>query len=602
VTTSLARRLAPVIAFVVLDVFMGGAQLSARASGEYRTVEAESLRITIDSEWGSRTAPGYLPVRFDIANLGEARVIEIVAEGTRFFRVMRSGPGAIRFRQAIRLARGDRVHLTVPIPISAESENLRFEIEEDGRTIERFNYIGFQSGIAAADAAVLIVADPSSTFGAIARTWPRTAGPAASMRMMAPGGVRTTASLDFVLEPARLPTNWLGYTSLRAVVIGPAEWNQLNDAQKSALLTWTACGGDLIVPDADLTALFGPRIPPSSPDVAVRGYLFGRIHRPASAEITSSGLATVLSEAQKLQDANWALPPNRALDWGIMAPRGFRLPIPEVSGVPARAYLSILIVFALIIGPVNYWFLWRRRQQVLLVLTAPLVSAIFIVLLAGYVVAGEGLAVSGRAVTFTMLDQARKEAVMRASASLYAAGMTPGGGLRFARDVAVFPIGTDGAGTRDTITLDLTENQRFSSGVVHARAPTNFEEIAWRPARERLTFAAEAGGSGVGVGVINGLDVTITKLLYRSGGRIYSLSSAVPPGGRAVLKPGGIEPAALVPSGLPLSSRFEHLVAHQPEGSYIAVLERSPFWDPGVATVIERHSFHLLLGWPEGQP
>ena len=62
-TTSLARRLAPVIAFVVLDVFMGGARLSARASGEYRTVEAESLRITIDSEWGSRTAPGSLPVR-----------------------------------------------------------------------------------------------------------------------------------------------------------------------------------------------------------------------------------------------------------------------------------------------------------------------------------------------------------------------------------------------------------------------------------------------------------------------------------------------------------------------------------------------------------
>ena len=162
-TTSLARRLVPVIVFVVLGVFMGGARLSARASGEYRTVEAESLRITIDSEWGSRTAPGYLPVRFDIANLGEARVIEIVAEGTRFFRVMRAGPGAIRFRQAIRLARGDRVHLTLPIPISAESENLRFEIEEDGRTIERFNYIGFQSGAGAADAAVLIVADPSST-------------------------------------------------------------------------------------------------------------------------------------------------------------------------------------------------------------------------------------------------------------------------------------------------------------------------------------------------------------------------------------------------------------------------------------------------------
>ena len=112
-----------------------------------------------------------------------------------------------------------------------------------------------------------------------------------------------------------------------------------------------------------------------------------------------------------MQDSNWALPANRARDWGIITARGFRLPIPGVDGVPARAYLSILLVFSLIIGPANYWFLWRKRQQVLLVLTAPLISAVFIVLLAGYVVAGEGLGVRGRAVTFTMLDQVRKQAV-----------------------------------------------------------------------------------------------------------------------------------------------------------------------------------------------
>ena len=150
-----------------------------------------------------------------------------------------------------------------------------------------------------------------------------------------------------------------------------------------------------------------------------------------------------------MQDANWALPANGARDWGTIAARGFRLPIPGVDGVPARAYLSILIVFSLLIGPANYWFLWRKRQQVLLVLTAPLISAMFIVLLAGYVVAGEGLGVRGRAVTFTMLDQVRKQASTRGSMSLYAAGMTPAGGLRFPRDVAVFPIGPDGTGSRD---------------------------------------------------------------------------------------------------------------------------------------------------------
>ena len=141
-TTSAAPRLPWVIALLLAIVV---ARPSARASGEFRTVEVESLRITLDSEWGARTAPGYLPIRFDITNVGEARVIEIVAEGTRFFRMMRppGGAGSVRFRQAVRLARGDHVRFTVPIPIFADSENLRFEIEEDGRTLERFNYLGF---------------------------------------------------------------------------------------------------------------------------------------------------------------------------------------------------------------------------------------------------------------------------------------------------------------------------------------------------------------------------------------------------------------------------------------------------------------------------
>src|SRR6185295_16518704 len=98
--------------------------------------------------------------------------------------------------------------------------------------------------------------------------------------------------LDFLLEPARLPTNWLGFTSLRAVVIGPKEWEQLNDAQKGALLTWTACGGDLMFVDGNLGALFptGQNPPAPAPTGGVTGYFFGRIHLPTSASIEASGL------------------------------------------------------------------------------------------------------------------------------------------------------------------------------------------------------------------------------------------------------------------------------------------------------------------------
>lgn len=573
---------------------------SAGAAGEYRTVEIESLKVTIDSEWGIRTAPGYLPVRFDITNLGEARVIELIGQGSRFFRGPRmSHAGGTDVRHFVRLARGDRVRLTVPLPIFADNENIRFEIREDGRTLERFNYVSFQSKVPAAEASVLIVADEGSELGTVAPGWRRKIG-AAPGTVIASGASATMPTRDFVLGPDRLPTNWLGFTSLRAVVIGPYEWEKLSDPQKSALLTWTASGGDLLFVDGNLATLFpsgqGPR---GSAQSAVRGYFFGRIHLLASSSITAAGLTDVLTAAERVQDPDWALPANRSSDWGVIAARGFRLLIPGIDGVPARAYLSILIVFSLLIGPLNYWFLWRKRQQVLLVLTAPVISLMFIVLLGVYVVAGEGLGVHGRAVSFTMLDQVRKQASTRAIVSLYAAGMTPAGGLRFSRDAAVFPIGRDGTGSRDRHVLDLTDAQRFSDGVIQARSPTNFDEVVFRAARERLSFSRDRDG---GVSVVNGLGAPVSALLYRVGDKVYGLAGPLPPGTKGTL---GVRAAAardVVPEGIPLAARFRHLVENQPDGSYLAFLDRSPFWEPGVPQLNERGSFHLVIGWPEGQP
>ncbi len=579
------------VAWVCVVLLFAYATAVGRAAGEYRTFDVELLKIEFDSEWAMRTAPGYLPVRVDITNLGGARVIEIVGEGTRFFRSSRAMTGgSTEVSQSVRLARGDRVRLTIPVPIFGTNENIRFEIRENGKTLERLNYTGFQGASAPGDASALIVADRASATGAMMGGWLRSVG----------GAAGSMPPMDFMLPPSRLPTNWLGYTSLRAVVLGPTEWQQLGDAQKNALLTWTACGGDLVFADGDLHTLLPDTTTPAPPagDGVVRAYFFGRIHRPTSASITASGLAPFLANAQRLQDSNLALPANTARDWGTIAARGFRLPIPGVDGIPARAYVSILLLFSVIIGPANYWFLRRHRQRVLLVLTAPLISAVFIALLAGYVVAGEGFGVRGRIASFTMLDQVRNQAVTRSSMSLYAAGMTPFGGLRVPRDVAVFPIGREGTGTSERLVLDLTEAQRFSAGVIQARSPTNVEQIAFRSARERLTFTRE----GSRTTVVNGLGATIAALVYREGDGIQSLADSLPPGGKATLRAGVPGATDIVPASLPLSSRFVHLVRHQPAGSYLAVLDRSPFVEPGVAGVAERGSFHLVLGWPGGQP
>jgi hypothetical protein len=178
--------------------------------------------------------------------------------------------------------------------------------------------------------------------------------------------------------------------------------------------------------------------------------------------------------------------------------------------------------------------------------------------------------------------------------------MAPSGGLRFPRNAAVFPIGPDGTGVRDRQLLDLTDAQHFPSGVIEARSPTNVEQITFRTARERLNFTREAGGTTV----VNGLGATVTTLFYREGDTVYTLSGPLSAGGKATLKAGSklADSARIVPPAMPLSSRLVHLFEHQPDGSYLAVLERSPFWEPGVPAVVEQDSFHLVIGWPGGQP
>src|SRR6185436_11864769 len=219
------------------------------------------------------------------------------------------------------------------------------------------------------------------------------------------------------------------------------------------------------------------------------------------------------------------------------------------------------------------------RRQVLLVLTVPSISLFFIGFLALYAIGGEGFSVHGRAESFTVLDQQTRQAATRASVSLYAAGMTPSGGLRFSREMAVFPIGTDGRGSSEAQSLDLTDSQRFASGIMRARAPANFEEAVFRTARERLSFTDESNA----VGVVNGLGVTILELRYRRGGKDYVLGENLKPGSHATLAMArGARPTLATLTYAPLSpQKFDRVFENQPDGSYIAILEQSPACESG---------------------
>src|SRR3954466_446401 len=316
-------------------------------------------------------------------------------------------------------------------------------------------------------------------------------------------------------------------------------------------------------------------------------YYFGHIRLIKSADISAKGLAEILLASRNVDESRRTLPANRAPDWLYGTDHGFRLPIPGVAGVPVRSYMTILVAFSVLIGPVNYIFLWRKKRQVLLVLTAPLISLVFLAVLAGYALFGEGIGIKGRAQSFTVLDQTTKHAATRATVSLYAAGMTPWNGLSFPKATAIFPTGADGRGSRDPEVIDLTDSQQFSSGIARARAASNFEEISFRPARERLNF----NRSGDKIIVVNALGSDISQLLYRSGGVLYSLSGPLRDGAQATMHAGSSFNSGTLPA------KFISIADHQQDGTYLAFLQRSPFLETGAPNVEERGSFNLVQGY-----
>jgi hypothetical protein len=217
-------------------------------AGEYRTVDFESLHVTLDSEWSTQAAPGYWPVRLDITNFGEDRVIEVYGRGDRWWR---SGESENHPTDGSPEA-GDRQRFTVSVPTLAITTASCFNASATAHC-SPFTYADF-SNKSLDETTALIVADPASTLGP-----KRRAGPSGAGRAGLPYASCSLAFDELVSSSIRNgfpPTGWDLHRCVPSSVQGvvPAERSE------EALLTWTACGGDLMFVDGDLdTPLPDPR-------------------------------------------------------------------------------------------------------------------------------------------------------------------------------------------------------------------------------------------------------------------------------------------------------------------------------------------------------
>ncbi|MBE7560332.1 hypothetical protein HS125_15875 [bacterium] len=292
-----------------------------------------------------------------------------------------------------------------------------------------------------------------------------------------------------------LPDNWLCYLPFQETFILESSWNRLEAAERNALLDWVAAGGRLVV--------YG------STQLRQEGYLLGGIVRQPANPLASPGD----------HRAPTGLP--------VELFRGARTgplftDFPFLSrGYAARSGgLLLSTLFLIVAGPVNYIY-WRRRNRIrMLMVSVPILSLAFCLLIGVFFIASQGFARKGGSFSLTLMDETADHGLTFSRHAMLS-GLYPLGGFGFDPKTCFYPLQETGG---DSYSFDYSRGHRLESGLF--KPSVNFHYFTAVPfrSREHLVYNAAEGS------ITNGYELGLEKLLLRDGGR-YLWADRVPSGG-----------------------------------------------------------------------
>ena len=382
------------------------------------------------------------------------------------------------------------------------------------------------------------------------------------------GSISSTVSAR--VPRADLPERWQGYPTWTILVIAASDDLALTAEQRSAIATWAAAGGLVVVA------------------------------QPAQREAWRKlGIEPLL-----LRSAEQAI--RQRLDDLGAGEQPTLVTVPGTESVPATGFMLLATLFALVVGPLNLWWVRRRGTPALFLVTTPLLSLGTCVVLLGANVVIEGLSLRRVASQLTVLDQQQARAIAWTRATYY-------GGFSVARfdvdsdaEVRIFEPSQDhdryyrGGWRRDapeTRRIDWRGGQHLAGEWIPARRNRQLLYAVARAERAQLQLAR----SGDGWRITNGLDVAIRELTWRDGAGVVYSCGAIPFGASAELTKGGEE--LPIPPEFGASATNAARVADQPWG-FSAALEGSFGALPGPAGVDAKPVTSYVVGRlnPENAP
>ena len=339
-------------------------------------------------------------------------------------------------------------------------------------------------------------------------------------------------TIDLGFPVSAWSTSWLGFSRYDGVVVTGNDVRQMPPDVQSALWRYVECGGALFV-------LGGGALPdswrlekslksePTADSVAVAVYDVGFGQCVVSPETDTISLD---QDQWQLIVGSWL---QTALPWrwedGVEESNTI-FSVVRSLGIPVRGLFFLMLLFAVVIGPINLIVLSRKKRRIWMLWTTPVISAITCLAVFTYATFAEGWNRHARTEGLTILDERVHRATTIGWTAFYST-LTPNDGLHFSYETELTPLARS-MDTNVARTVDWTHDQHLANGWVTARVPAHFMVRKNETRRERITVRR-----GTDLRIVNGLGAGISQFWLAEGdGTIYSATN-IPAGIEAVLTP-----------------------------------------------------------------
>lgn len=372
-------------------------------------------------------------------------------------------------------------------------------------------------------------------------------------------------------DPTALPTQWRGYTSLDSLLIDLPTWEGLLNTQRQAILTWVRLGGSLDVyydpsdPRSDplpppLNLLPRPSTPTSqgaeanekssdSPPAKAERFGMGVIQLCAFSGETLPAKAVVQHYRDRAQHSTvYSRPLTQVLEddfrlnsesWGLTN---------EINLSPRSPKLALifLAIFAILVAPVNLFWLAGSGRRHRLFITTPVISlaASLMIIASIFLIDGFG----GKGVRAVLVDLQSDTDEMRSytvQEQISRTGVMLDTGFTTKQRYEITPVArnfTEPHGFPSSINREIMNGNlafngdKFSGDFFRSRALQAYSLRNSEPNRSRIELQGEESGTPI---LVSSLPTRIEALCYRDGkGKDWILPTGkvVEPGARIPLE------------------------------------------------------------------